>query len=367
MRRYVIQTLVAILLILSTVLITLSCGDPYPPVKSTEEEARTVMTLTHAGETYDVKYELYRAFLIPLRDEMAKGLSDPWSGEAGEARRGALLEAVDARVLEIYTTFALCRELKIDLYDKKTEQAIDEYIRLDIEGDGSYEGYGSYDAYLAALKEQYLNYATAELLLRYSLGLEALYTHYIGTYDYISATYRDSALTVTDADVDAFYAAEDTARVMLIELPLGVYTDEEITLTHETLSRLLAEEGEAAMTAWLLRHTAIAESVTRGEILSPYTLDPLFYGEVTSTALALSEGSLSDPITVRSDELNSVYLIYRMDKPASYLEDNRHTVDETYRYHLVGRELDRVRRSLEDSMTVTDLLRSLDVTAVTMR
>lgn len=355
------KRITATLLLLTVCLFTFflsACGDPYPPVKSTDEEARVVLRMQHGGKTYEARYELYRAFALPLRDGYGAAAAD----HADDIR-----QAVTDRILEIYTILALCAEQGINLYDKSVENEIDEYIRLDVEGEGAFEGYGSYDAYLAALREQYLNYATAELLLRYSIGLERLYTHYIGTYDYISQTYRDAALSFTDADVTAFYGAADTARVMLIELPREVYSDEQIALTREALIDARDRGGESAVAEWLLRYTATAESITRGELVSPYTLDSLFYQNVTDCALSLAEGDISEPIDVMSDELNSVYLIYRMDKPASYLEANRTAVTDTYRNHRIGRELARVRDALKASMTETDVLKNLDILSMQMK
>jgi len=345
-------------LLLIALLFLASCGDPYPPVKSTDEEARVVLRMKNGGKTYEARYELYRALALPLRD---------YYGSTAADRVDELKRTVADRILEIYTTLALCEELKIDLYDKSTDEQIDEYIRLDVEGDSTFEGYGSYDAYLAALREQYLNYATAELLLRYSIGLERLEAHYIGTYDYITQTYKDSALSFTDADVTAFYNDADTARVMLIELPREVYTDEQIALTREALINARDQGGESAVADWLLRYTYTDVSITRGELVTPYTLDNLFYQSVTDCAMALPEGEISDPIEVMSDELDSVYLVYRLDKPDTYLTDNRDAVTDTYRYHLIGRELARVRDALKASMTETDVLKNLDILSMQMK
>ena len=357
------KRIIALLLCVACLFTVISCGSAYPPVESTEEEQRTVMTLTLEGKSYEVKYELYRAFALMYRDEMAEGVSDPWSDDA-------LVDALHARVCEqiyeIYATLALCETVGIDLYDKETDDTVEEYIRLSIEGDDYFEGLGSYDAYLAALKEDYLNYAVADLLYRYSIGQDALYTYYMGTYDYITDTYKDSALTVTDEKVNVFYAADDTARVMLIYLSHQVYSDAEARLTRSTLLAELGDGGEAAMADWLLRHTATSEQITRGEILSPYTLDDLVYADVTEAALALGVGEMSELIPVSGDDVYGYSLVYRMDKPASYLEDNRSDVRDTYLLHEIGKIFSSTKDALRDSRTDAPLLATLDIATMSM-
>ena len=59
------KKLIALLLILAAILTLSSCKKNfYEPVESTELEATTVMTLKYGGRTYEVKYELYRAFFL---------------------------------------------------------------------------------------------------------------------------------------------------------------------------------------------------------------------------------------------------------------------------------------------------------------
>ncbi len=357
------KRLIALLLCITCLVSLVACANPYPPVDSTDDERRTVMTFTFEGERYEVKYELYRAFALLYRDAMSEGEGDTWEDPD---RLAALHARVSEQIYEIYATLALCKKHGIDLYSRDMNKQVEDYIRASVEGDSYFKGYGSYEAYLAALKESYLNYATADLLYRYSLGQQALYTYYQGTYDHITDTYNDAALTFTDADVDDFYNKDDTIRVMLIYLSAQVYDDEEAVLVRSVLQTQLGEGGVDALAAWLLRHTSTTEQVTKGEMLSPYTLDDLTYAEVTAAALSLSVGQMSELVRVSGDDVNGYYLIYRMDKTTEYLAQNRDAVRETCMLDAIGRHFHAAKDALRTSRTDAPLLSQLNIATMTM-
>ncbi len=345
------KRIIALLLCLVCLCTVCSCGRKYPEVESSESERRPVMTLTFDGQQYEVKYEVYRAFALMYRDSLEEGKTpsaDTWRAQ------------VDKQIYEIYATMALCESVGIDLYNKETDEQVDEYIRINIEGDQFFDGYGSFDNYLAALKEDYLTYAVADLLYRYSIGQQALYTYYEGADEYTAG-----AITVSDEDVEAFYADADTARVMLIQLSMETHTAQEAQLTRSTLLSKLAEGGEAAMADWLHRHTVTTEQVTNGEMVSPYTLDDLVYADVTEATLSLSVGEMSDVISVMGGD-DSYYLVYRMEKTDDYFTKHRDDVRQACLTSKIGEQFLAAKSALAESRTDAPLLATLDIMTMSM-
>ena len=125
-----------LLCLLTCSLLTLvSCGDDgYEPVESTAEERRVIMRLTVNGRTYDVKYELYRALFLNYKAQVDGGDASVWSGPDKAAYVERINNIITDRVCEIYSAFALCDELDIDLDSSSVDEQIDEYIRHSVEG-----------------------------------------------------------------------------------------------------------------------------------------------------------------------------------------------------------------------------------------
>ena len=92
------KKLLILLLIASLCLGFVGCSGNYAPVPSTDEELKTVFTLKHNGETYEVKYELYRALFVALKPSVDLGDDSVWSGE----NKDEYIEKIN----EIFDTYA---------------------------------------------------------------------------------------------------------------------------------------------------------------------------------------------------------------------------------------------------------------------
>ena len=148
--------LLLLALCVSCLLPLCSCGDSkYERVESTDEEKRIVMRLELGEKTYDVRYELYRALFLNLKSTVDGGDETVWEGEQSEAYVEQIDVLILDRICEIYSAFALCDELKIDIYSSKVEDTIDEYIRADVDGGEGVVGYGSYEKYLQVMYDKY--------------------------------------------------------------------------------------------------------------------------------------------------------------------------------------------------------------------
>ena len=149
MKRFIV--LVMILLMSVPSLASCKKETTYDPVPSTEEESRVVMTFTYGSKTYSVKYELYRALFLNLKDDVSGGDDSVWESDNKQEYIDRINTLIASRAAHIYGVFKVASDLGIDLYSDSVDDTIQEYIKDSVEGSDSLEGYGSYNAYLAAL------------------------------------------------------------------------------------------------------------------------------------------------------------------------------------------------------------------------
>ena len=147
MRAY--RRIVSLLLLLSlTVSLLTACGESYKLRKSSEKEAATVLTLGEDEVPFEVLYTFFRNRCDLVGDIDA----DYFSGEEGEARFREMMAAAVEEIAGIYAFLALSREVGIDPYGEEIEDALLDYLKMNVEGGtfGEYEvaGFESYDKYL---------------------------------------------------------------------------------------------------------------------------------------------------------------------------------------------------------------------------
>ena len=150
------KTFKAFLITIVSLLCMLSlsgCKDEYEPVESTEEEARVVMTFSANGQKYEIRYELYRALFLSNKSIVDSGDNSVWTSDGKDEAIAKINEIIKARAYEIYSTIHVAKQLGFDAYSKDSDKAVKEAVRGAVEGDDIQLGYGSYEAYLAALKK----------------------------------------------------------------------------------------------------------------------------------------------------------------------------------------------------------------------
>ena len=118
MRRFL-----AVILLLTICITTLSgCKkNKYKPVESSEEEARVVLSLSLGGNTYNVRYELYRTLFLTYKSEFDGGDHTVWSGDKKEEYIERINERIVSEAAEIFAVFELCARLGIDCYTDDIE------------------------------------------------------------------------------------------------------------------------------------------------------------------------------------------------------------------------------------------------------
>ena len=374
----------AILILIATLISLVACGggdEEYEPVESTEEEATVVMTLAIGDTTYEVKYELYRAFFLTYKSEVDGGNPDVWTGPDKDAYIEQIDEKIIDRIVEIYTTFAVCEDIGFDIYSDDVEDKIKENIKTSVEG-GSYgtttiEGYDSYDEYLEALKEMNLNYSVQTLLFRYAIATDAIDTHYIGT---VSSDDLDSDMTIgaieyDKSDVRDFYFSDECVRVLRLSFQKGItYTPEEKAYSMKDKLESAASQGstleekEKKVFATIMGQGlyANAAEVKSGYVIGRYNLERSYYGDMTDAAFSIAEGEVSDPVEVVTDAEDSYYVLYRSYKSDEHFEENYESIKYIYLMNYVGEILHGVSVELESSVAYTDFLNSIDHSQIGM-
>ena len=379
------KKILAILIVLTTVFSLAACkknkAKEYPPVQSTEEEARTVMTLSIDGKTYEVKYELYRAFFLTYKSQVDGGDPSVWTGE----NKAEYVERINAIILdnvtEIYAAFAICERIGFDAYSKDVENKIKENIRISVEG-GSYgsttvPGYASYDEYLAALKSANLNYSVQTLFLRYAIAVDAIDTYYIGTASTDDVNYDMTlgALQYTREDVKSFYDSENCVRVLRASFQKLVSGDPLATAEALKESLVAAADSEYTLEA---KEKAVFDAIVKsgrfsngaeienGYVIGRYNLDRSYYGDMTSAAFSLEEGEVSEPISIVTNTEDTYYVIYRTYKSDAHFEANYDSIRYVYLMNYVGEITYSVADELAASVSYSDYLKNINHSEIGM-
>ena len=373
----------AILLVLATVITLAACKkkEDYPPVESTEEEARTVMTLSIDGKTYDVRYELYRAFFLTYKSQVDGGNTDVWTGADKDLYITEINDIILDRITEIYSAFAICERIDFDIYSKDVEKKIKENIKTSVEG-GTYgssaiQGFESYEDYLTALKDMNLNYSVQTLLFRYAIAVDAIDTYYIGTATSDDVNYDISmgAHKYNKDDVRNFYFSDECVRVLRTSFQKGIsYTPldranslkeklENAAAQYDTLGEKEDAVFKAIMSSELYANAAEIKS---GYVIGRHNLERGYYGDMTDAAVSLNEGEVSDPISIVTDVEDSYYVLYRSYKSDAHFEENYESIKYVYLMNYVGNISHGVADELKESASFSDYLKTIDHSKIGM-
>ncbi len=373
------KRIIALLLVLATIFSFNACKK-YKPVESSEEEARTVMTLSIDGKTYEVKYELYRALFLTYKAQVDGGNPDVWASEGKSEYIEQINSIILDKITDIYAAFAICEKIGFDIYSKDVEKQIKEYVKISVEG-GSYgsktmRGYDSYDDYLEALKSANLNYSVQTLLFRYAIAIDAIDTHYIGTAtpDDVNYDITLGAIQYTEDDVRAFYNSDDCARVLRASFQKIISYD-----PYETALKLKGKMTDAAATSSTLegKEAAVLQAITKsgyfanaaevekGYVIGKYNLERLYYGDMTDAVFSIGEGEITDPISI-TDEEDTYYVIYRTYKSDEHFDANYNSIRYVYLRNCVGKIIHTAAEALEISAVFSDYLNNINHSEIGM-
>jgi len=379
------KKIIAALLVLAAVFSLAACkknkDTDYPAVESTEEEARTVITLSLDGKTYEVRYELYRAFFLTYKSQVDGGNPDVWAGDNKNEYVERINSIILDRITEIYAAFAMCDRIGFNLYSKDVENKIKQNIKTSVEG-GSYgsstiEGFDSYDDYLDALKAMNLNYSVQTLLFRYAIAIDAIDTYYIGTAasDDVDYNITLGALKYTKEDVKRFYDSDDCVRVLRASFQKGIsYTPLEKaeklkeTLVSAASNHTSPEDKEEAVRRAIIGSNLYLNDteLQNGYVIGRHNLERGYYKDMTDAAFSISEGEVSNPISIVTDVEDSYYVLYRTYKSDAHFEENYESIRYTYLMNYVGEISHGVADEMKDSAAFSDYLNNINHSEIGM-
>ena len=320
----------------------------YPPVPSTDEEKTVVLTFQKEdGKKYEVPYELYRAIYL--------------SQKQGDGSEDELREQTIRRIAEIYAVFALAEQIGFHPFAASADKDVQDMVRLSVEGGDGVIGFGGdYDAYLASLREMYLNYGAQDLLFRYSLSYDAIL-------EYHSDPQKLGAEEIArqTAAASNYYRSDACVQVLLATLDSASFTR---ARAQEIRDGIAAQRTETDVRNRIIQFTATApDDVNVGMLIGTHSLDDAYFAEVTRAAFALGVGETSEPIEVSDGITSPRYLIlYRVEKSEEYAERHADVLLDSYRMNEIGKSLEAVRLDLLAKSEKTDFLTHLDHALITM-
>jgi hypothetical protein len=359
---------IAIILMLSSLLLLFSCGG-YDPVESSEEEARVVMTARVENETYEIKYELYRALFLNYKSDVDGGDSTVWTGENSQNYIDEINKIIIDRAASIYATFAIAEELGIKPYSADIESEIKKLVKLSVEG-GDYEGelflgYGSYDAYLEALKAMNMNYSVQTLMYRYMLVTQAIEEYFKGEKsDGVQLEDPTGKIEYTEDDVRDFYEGDDCVRVLRAFLQSEYRTRE---AAERVRSAMMSKTSELDVAYCIIQNSMTsADEVMNGHVVGRYSLDSYYYAEFTEAAFSLSTGEVSEIIEVVNGINDGYFIIYKATKSDEHFEKCYEEIEAAYLDNAIGERISEAVKSLKESVSFMDLYSEIVHSDITM-
>ena len=347
------KTVSLLIIIISLLTALISCGPKYEPVPSTEEEARVIMTLTFDGEIYEIKYELYRAFFLTYKSEVDGGDESVWTGESADEYIARIDKLIVSRAAEIFATIHEARKIGFNPYSNTVDNEIHDYVRVSVEG-GSFggsliEGEGSYEKYLSALKDMYLNYSVQDLLIRYSLASAALEEHYIGNPDDI--IYEGGTFEYEESDVRDYYFSDECASYMQIFLYSHAY---DATRVEEIRNSVASQGTKKAVAEYMINFsTASYEEIFDGSVLGKYELDRAYFADLNNALFALDIGETSEPIKVGRGNDEGYYITYKFSPNQDYFDNHYELVEKSFILNALGKRLAECEAALVSSKIIS--------------
>ncbi len=306
------------------------CGDGYTyyPVDSEKPDSTTLCTW---GD-YEIKYELFRFFFYNRHSLYDGGDTALWRGETGDALWDTFQEDALQEICELYAAFEVARSYEIDPFGEPVEDRIHDYIKADIEGSWisgeKIEGYGSQEAYLAGIQNDFhATDAVLRLIYRNSIVLEALY-------DRVVEHYNGGNNPVDDDTLKLFLNSTTTVRYNHVFISKARYSEEGAALARA--EKLLADMRDASSYEEMIQKGFVysndipdTATLEEGMWTTDCVLDRSLNPEYYDTLFSLDVGELSSVI----ETVDGCYILYCMEKPMSVSSDMRDTLIPLYLRH----------------------------------
>jgi len=340
-----------------------SGGSTYEPVESTEEESRVMMRLSLDGETYEVKYELYRALFLNCASDYSDKGEGFFDTDEGKAAATKINETVISLITDIYAALHLARSIGEDPFSKAVDNRILELIADDVNND--HYG-GDYDKYLADLAAMNMNYAVQELLLRYQIAYDAVLDHYVGSIDVDNPTedMTEGALEYTKDDVLSFYNSDECVKVSIITLNGKLPLEDVEKIRNNIASKPTESEALSYAVSCTLSDPG---DIFKGALIGSESIDYAFFSEVKEEAFALSLNETSKVIKISYGTTPEYWVLYRTDKTEDYYNECYSDIEDAFVSHKIGMIIASVKEKLSASAEKTEIFEDIDYSEIKMK
>ena len=350
------KKIISLFLVIITLFLTLTaCDGYYRPEESTEEQKTTVIKLTFGNETYNVKYELYRALFLSLRSEVDGGDEGVWQGGEKDKYIAMIDALVFDRITDIYAIFSLAKAAGIDVYSKEYDESVLEIVKASVDGGiiagAEYAGFdGDYEEYLDSLREMNLNYAVQDLMIRYALAMDDLFYYYGGSAESGGA---NGALQYSREDVLAFYNSDACVRVYQLYLSKNKtsFTLESATTLRD---KIASQPNEDMVVATMIGSSTYGDNIKDGAVIGKYNLDEFYYKDLTDAAFSLAYYETSPVVEIASAVDEGFFILYRTAKTNEHFEACYDSIAEVYVEDVLGKMINDRADALLANLSKTD-------------
>ena len=350
------KKILALILIASSLFMLFGCDNKYKPVESTEEEARVMFTLTCGDSTYEVRYELYRALFLANKGIVDGGDATVWEGDNSAEYVERINKIIAAKASDIFAAIHHAKEIGYDAYSKDADAEIQEYVKGAVEGDDEQIGHGSYDAYLESLKNNFLNYSVATLLMRYSFAMTAINKYYGGeVHEVFGNTMGEYQYTADD--VREYYVSDECARVMEVYVPTGIRSK---VWFSDFCAKLMLEDSELDMAVKIISGTSATEADlivggdVSGLVIGKNSLNDIYYSDYRDLVFSTAPGMMSEILELSGTESDGYYAIYGLEKTDEHFVRCYEQVRLSFIDNLIGSRLAPITHTMIDSLSFTD-------------
>lgn len=343
-----------------------SCGDEkyYAPIESTEDEARTIATLTVGGESYDLRAELYDFLFTTYSSVIDGGDKTIWA-DADAETVGRMNGIIAERAADIYATLSLARALGLDPYSESMNTLVKEQIRTEV--DNNYGG--NYSSYITTLAGRGMNYSVSDLMIRYLLA--STYIDDICNPGYSDErvadhTYFLISQSYTREDVRSFYYSDECNRVLASYIPNYLTaTEAGVTKTAEQIAEsvratvLKNKYDIDTIRATFAKYDSKTTSyeLQNGFVFGEHTSD---YSDLCDAAMSLDVGEVSDIILTYDGRY---YILFGMEKSEEHFKACYEDICSAFAANKLGELVDERKDafldSIEDSAFYTKIHTSL--------
>jgi len=101
-------------------------------------------------------------------------------------------------------------------------------------------------------------------------------------------------------------------------------------------------------------------------VIGRHNLERGYYKDMTDAAFSISEGEVSNPISIVTDVEDSYYVLYRTYKSDAHFEENYESIRYTYLMNYVGEISHGVADEMKDSAAFSDYLNNINHSEIGM-